>query len=137
MSHENLVITSIAVHETQHLVASSRINQYFRNRHRVLIFWCSPVEISKIYTNSPPAILFLHRYNIRDPFGIPASPDEASFYHLFDFFLDFFQDFGLHLSYSLLERPKSWLERKSKLHDVSIQPRHLCVIPGKTICIFF
>ncbi|PVH32226.1 hypothetical protein PAHAL_9G348400 [Panicum hallii] len=136
-SHKNLVITSITIHEAQYLVTSSCINQCFRNRHRVLIFWYSPVKISKVYTDSPPAILLLYRYNIGNPFSIPASPDEAGFYHLFDFFLDFVQDFGLHLSCSLLERPKSWLERESMLDDTSIQPRHLCVIPGETICIFF
>ncbi|PVH38755.1 hypothetical protein PAHAL_5G345500 [Panicum hallii] len=136
-SHKNLVITSIAIHETQHLMTSSRINQRFRNRHRVLIFWCRSVEIPKVYTDSPPAILLLYRHNTGNPFSIPASSDEACFYHLFDFFLDFFQDFGLHLLRSLLERPKSWLEREPMLNNTSVQPRHLCVVPGKIICIFF
>ncbi|PVH66140.1 hypothetical protein PAHAL_1G158400 [Panicum hallii] len=88
-SHTNLVITSVAIHENQHLMTSSCINQRLRHRHRVLIFWCSSVKISEVYTDSPPAILLLYRHNAGNPFSIPACPDEACFYHLFDFFLDF------------------------------------------------
>jgi hypothetical protein len=31
--HENLIVASVAIHETHNLVASSRIDQCFRSRH--------------------------------------------------------------------------------------------------------
>ncbi|PVH36469.1 hypothetical protein PAHAL_6G079500 [Panicum hallii] len=58
--HENLIIPSVTIHETQNFVTSSRINQYFCNRHWVFILRSSPIEISEIHANPPPAILLLH-----------------------------------------------------------------------------
>ncbi|KAK1648446.1 hypothetical protein QYE76_066251 [Lolium multiflorum] len=59
-------------------------------------------------------------YDIGNPFSVPAWPDEPGVQHLLDLFLDFHQDFGLHLSCSLLERPKSFLQREPMLNDARV-----------------
>ena len=76
--HEDLVVNGIAVHKTHHFVAGSCVDQCFCNRHRVFVPWCCSVEISKIDANTPSAIRLLYRYHARDPFCIPAWPDEPS-----------------------------------------------------------
>mgnify|MGYP007097270546 CR=1 FL=1 len=86
--HENLIVASVAIHETQNLVAGSRVDQCFRNWHRVFILRCGPVEDPEIHADSPPAILLLYGYNARNPFGIPARPDEPCLQHLLYLFLD-------------------------------------------------
>ena len=76
--HEDLVVASITVHKAHHFVASSCVDQCFYNRHRIFVLWCCSVEISKIDANKPSAILLLYQYYARDPFCIPAWPDEPS-----------------------------------------------------------
>jgi hypothetical protein len=88
--HENLIVAVVAIHETQNLVAGSRVDQRFRNGHRVFILRCGPVEVPKIHADSPPAILLLYGYNARNPFGIPARPDEPCLQHLLYLFLNLF-----------------------------------------------
>jgi hypothetical protein len=88
--HENLIVAGVAIHETQNLVADSCIDQRFRNGHRVFILWCGPVEVPEIHTDSPPAILLLYGYNARNPFGIPARPDEPGLQHFLYLFLNLF-----------------------------------------------
>src|SRR6185503_13172780 len=51
--HEDLVVTSISVHETHHFVASSGVDQCLCNRHRVFILRSCSVEISKIDADTP------------------------------------------------------------------------------------
>jgi hypothetical protein len=88
--HENLIVASVAIHETQNLVADSRVDQCFRNGHRVFILWCDPVEVLEIHADSPPTILLLYGYNTGNPFGIPARPDEPCLQHLLYLFLNLF-----------------------------------------------
>jgi hypothetical protein len=71
--HEILIVAGVAIHETQNLVADSRVDQRFHNGHRVFILWCGPVEVPEIHADSPLAILLLYRYNTGNPFGIPAA----------------------------------------------------------------
>ncbi|PUZ44932.1 hypothetical protein GQ55_8G177400 [Panicum hallii var. hallii] len=59
--HKNLVITGVTIHETQDFVTSNRIDQCLCNRHWVLIFRSSPVEVSEVHVNSPSAVLLLYR----------------------------------------------------------------------------
>jgi hypothetical protein len=132
-SHKNLIVAGVAIHETQNLVAGSRIDQRFHNGHQVFILRCGPVEVPKIHVDSPPAILLLYRYNAIYPLGIPARPDEPYLQHLLYLFLNLFQDFGPHLMRSLLKWPKSFLEREPMFDDASVQSRHLHAITGKTI----
>jgi hypothetical protein len=87
-SHENLIVADVAIHETQNLVASSRVGQCFHKGHWVFILWCGPVEVPEIHGDSPPAILLLCRYNARNPLGIPARPDESCLQHLLYLFLN-------------------------------------------------
>jgi hypothetical protein len=86
--HENLIVAGVAVHETQNLVAVSRVDQCFRNGHRVFTLQCSPAEVPEIHADSPPAILLLYRYNARNPLGIPSRPDEPCLQHLLYLFLN-------------------------------------------------
>jgi hypothetical protein len=88
--HENLIVAGVAIHETQNLVAGSRVDQRFHNGHRVFILRCDPVEVPEIYADSPSAILLLYGYNARNPFGIPAQPDEPCLQHLLYLFLNLF-----------------------------------------------
>jgi hypothetical protein len=88
--YENLIVADVAIHETQNLVAGSRVDQRFCNGHRLFILWCGPVEVPEIRADSPPAILLLYGYNARNPFGIPAQPDEPYLQHLLYLFLNLF-----------------------------------------------
>jgi hypothetical protein len=88
--HENLIVANIAIHETQNLVANSRVDQRFCNRHRVFILRYGPVEVPEIHADSPLAILLLYGYNARNPFSIPARPDEPCLQHLLYLFLNLF-----------------------------------------------
>src|SRR6185312_9249105 len=133
--HKNLVVAGITIHKTHHLMTSRCVDQCFRNRHRILIFWRCSVEVSEIHANSPSAIFLLDRDHARDPLSIPTWPDESCIQHLFHFFLNLLQDFGLHLPCWLLKRPKSLLERESMLDDASIQTGHLSIIPRKTVLV--
>jgi hypothetical protein len=89
-SHENLIVAGVAIHETQNLVAGSRVDQRFRNRHWVFILRCGPIEVPEIHADSPPAILLLYGLNARNPFGIPARPDESCLQLLLYLFLNLF-----------------------------------------------
>jgi hypothetical protein len=80
-SHENLNVADVAIHETQNLVAGSRIDQCFRNGHWVFILQCGSVEVLEIHTNSPPAILLLYRYNVGNQLDISARPNELCLQH--------------------------------------------------------
>ncbi|PVH36574.1 hypothetical protein PAHAL_6G108200 [Panicum hallii] len=62
--HENLVITSVAIHETQDLVTSSRIDQHLYNRHWIFILRSSSVEVSEVHADTPSAILLLYRTSV-------------------------------------------------------------------------
>src|SRR5215218_10417236 len=101
-------------------MTSSRIDQCLCYWHRIFILWSGTIEIPKIYGDAPSAILLLHRYNIGNPFSVPAWPDEPGVQHLLDLLLDFHQDFGLHLSCSLLEWPKSFLQREPMVNETSV-----------------
>jgi hypothetical protein len=88
--HENLIVVSVAIHETQNLIADSRVDQCFHNGHRVFILRYGPVEVPEIHADSPPAILLLYGYNARNPFGIQARPDEPCLQHLLYLFFNLF-----------------------------------------------
>ena len=118
--HKDLVIAHISIHEGQDLVTSSSVNQCFRDRRWVLVFWRRSVEVPEIHADPPSAILLLHRYHTRNPFCISTRPDEPSFQHLLHLLFNLLEDFGLHLSCPLLERPKSLLEREPMFDDTSI-----------------
>jgi hypothetical protein len=120
LEHENLIVADVAIHETQNLVVGSRVDQRFRNGHRVFILRCGPVEVLEIHADSPPAILLLYRYSARNPLGIPTRPDEPCLQHLLYLFLDLFQDFSPHLTCSLLKWLKSFLETESMFDDASV-----------------
>src|SRR6185437_10908038 len=79
--HEDLVVAGITVHKTHHFVAGSCVDQCLCNRHRVLVLWRGSVESSTIDADTPSTIL-LYRYHARDPFFIPARPDETSIHLL-------------------------------------------------------
>jgi hypothetical protein len=87
---ENLIVATVAIHETQNLIASNRVDLRFCNGHWVFILRCGPVEVPEIHTDSPPVILLLYEYNARNPFGIPARPDEPCLQHLLYLFLNLF-----------------------------------------------
>src|SRR3954468_21173255 len=93
-------------------MTSSCIDQCLCDRHWILNLWSGSIEISKVYGDAPSAILFLYRYDISNPLSVRAWPDKPGVQHFLDLFRDFFQNFGLHLSCSLLERPKSFLQRE-------------------------
>jgi hypothetical protein len=88
--HESLIVADVAIHETQNLVAGSRVDQRFRNGHWVFILQCGPVEVPEIHANSPLAILLLYGYNAGNPFGIPAQPHESCLQHFLYLFLNLF-----------------------------------------------
>jgi hypothetical protein len=72
----------------RNLVAGSRVDQHFHNRHWVFILRCGSVEVPEIHADSPPAILLLYKYNAGNPLDISTRPDEPYLQYFLYLFLD-------------------------------------------------
>src|SRR6185503_11030809 len=84
LSHEYLIISSISIHETDHLMPCSSIHQHIGNWHWITIHRRSFVEISEIDAHTQLPVFLIYRNHIGYPFSISALPDEFCFYQLYN-----------------------------------------------------
>ena len=107
-------------------MSRSIINKHIGYWHRILIFGCSPIQISEI--NAHPQLagsLLLHRDNVRNPLGIPARSNEISFKQSTDLFLDPVICFRIKLSGRLFIRSKN-LKADCKAKLIELLKEYVC-----------
>ena len=69
-SHHNLIIPRKSIHERQHQMSCSAVNQHINVWEVKIILRASFVQITKVYSNSNLAILFGNRDDISQPLRI-------------------------------------------------------------------
>ena len=85
--HGDLIITGEGIHETQGLVARSRINKLINLGEGEAVLWAGAVEVSVVYTHSPLPIGFRDHDHVSDPLWVPRLSVESGAEELVHFFL--------------------------------------------------
>jgi hypothetical protein len=83
-----------------------------------------------------PRIFLLNRHNIRDPLRIPAWLNEPHLQEPINLFFNRIINCRIKSAGVLLIWLESILDGEPMLNKLLAQPRHLCIIPCKTINIF-
>jgi len=76
--HLDLTMPEIDVHEVKELVARRRLYQLIDPQKRITLLGASFIEVGKVDTNSPFAILFLHENGIGELIGIEHLSNEGN-----------------------------------------------------------
>jgi hypothetical protein len=77
-----MIVPSIAIKESHHLLVGCCINKHVYNWHWVLILWCGFVEVPKVDADVQLVVLLPGWYNTGNPCGISTRPNKTRPSHL-------------------------------------------------------
>ena len=115
--HEYLIVSCIAIHETDNSMSGCSINQQIGNWHWTTIHQRGFAKISKVNANTKLPILSINRDNIRNPFGIPTLPNKLRFKKFGYFGLNIRKNIRITSACWLLMRLKSRLNRQPMFNN--------------------